>query len=230
MKIEDYKVIHATEPGDLESKVKESMAEGFTVFGTTFTSPTNYGWFLMVQVMIKASAADADNDNDSAQQLGEAIRSFMAATSAEEARKTINAAADNHTHGNATAKDAGFMSPADKSKLDGLNQVDAPGEATEQQAGLMSANDKKKLNGLSQVTVPGAATTTSAGMMSAADKTKLDGIAAKSNNYTLPAATTDAIGGVKQLPAMTDVLLAPTALNWNQLLAAMRTAGMMKPS
>lgn len=41
-----------------------------------------------------------------------------------------------------------------------------------------------------------AATTSAAGLMSAADKTKLNGIATSANNYSLPAATTSARGGV----------------------------------
>lgn len=44
--------------------------------------------------------------------------------------------------------------------------------------------------------IPYANTTTS-GLMSAADKTKLDGIAAGSNKYTLPNATSSTLGGVK---------------------------------
>jgi hypothetical protein len=44
-----------------------------------------------------------------------------------------------------------------------------------------------------------AATTSAAGLMSAADKKKLDGVATGANNYTytLPAATSSALGGVK---------------------------------
>ena len=42
-----------------------------------------------------------------------------------------------------------------------------------------------------------AATTSAAGLMSAADKAKLDGIASGANAYTLPAATSSALGGVK---------------------------------
>ena len=45
--------------------------------------------------------------------------------------------------------------------------------------------------------LPTAATTSKAGLMSAADKAKLDGIAENANNYTLPAATASALGGVK---------------------------------
>lgn len=41
------------------------------------------------------------------------------------------------------------------------------------------------------------ATDLSAGFMTSDDKTKLDGIAANANNYTLPTATTAALGGIK---------------------------------
>lgn len=41
------------------------------------------------------------------------------------------------------------------------------------------------------------ATTSAAGLMSAADKTKLNGIATGANAYTLPAATSSALGGIK---------------------------------
>lgn len=44
---------------------------------------------------------------------------------------------------------------------------------------------------------PVAATTSKDGFMSAADKTKLDGIAEGANVYTLPAATSQVLGGVK---------------------------------
>ena len=48
------------------------------------------------------------------------------------------------------------------------------------------------------ITIPStAATTSAAGLMSAADKTKLDGIATGANKYTLPEATTSALGGIK---------------------------------
>lgn len=48
-----------------------------------------------------------------------------------------------------------------------------------------------------------AATTSSQGLMSAADKIKLNGIAQNANNYILPVATADALGGVKPI-AKTD--------------------------
>lgn len=47
-------------------------------------------------------------------------------------------------------------------------------------------------------TVPGKASTSADGLMSKEDKSKLDGVASGANNYTLPAATTSALGGVKQ--------------------------------
>lgn len=47
-------------------------------------------------------------------------------------------------------------------------------------------------------TVPGKATTSTDGLMSKEDKAKLEGVASGANNYTLPAANTTTIGGVKQ--------------------------------
>ena len=48
--------------------------------------------------------------------------------------------------------------------------------------------------------------------------------------YTLPAATTGALGGVKQMAAITDLTAAPTMEDFNNLLAALRTAGMLATS
>lgn len=45
--------------------------------------------------------------------------------------------------------------------------------------------------------------------------------------YTLPAATTAALGGVKQAAAVEDVAEAPTAEEFNGLLASLRTAGIL---
>ena len=47
-------------------------------------------------------------------------------------------------------------------------------------------------------TVPGKASTSADGLMSKEDKSKLEGVAANANAYVLPAATTSALGGVKQ--------------------------------
>lgn len=47
-------------------------------------------------------------------------------------------------------------------------------------------------------TVPGKASTSADGLMSKEDKSKLDGVASGANAYVLPAATTSALGGVKQ--------------------------------
>ncbi|MBC5731115.1 structural cement protein Gp24 [Pseudoflavonifractor hominis] len=45
--------------------------------------------------------------------------------------------------------------------------------------------------------------------------------------YTLPAATPEALGGVKQAPAIPDIGAAPTQQDFNGLLAALRTAGIL---
>lgn len=48
-------------------------------------------------------------------------RGGTGATNAETARTNLGAAAENHTHDNATQETAGFMSSADKAKLDKVN-------------------------------------------------------------------------------------------------------------
>ena len=68
----------------------------------------------------------------------------------------------------ATQIAAGYMSAADKTKLDGLISTDATPTA----AGYMSGADKTKLDGL----ISTDATPTAAGYMSAADKTRLDSV------------------------------------------------------
>ena len=45
--------------------------------------------------------------------------------------------------------------------------------------------------------------------------------------YTLPEATTAALGGVKQAAAVTDVAAAPTMEEFNALLASLREAGIL---
>lgn len=49
-------------------------------------------------------------------------------------------------------------------------------------------------------------------------------------SYTLPAATTSALGGVKMAAAVTDVVAAPTMEEFNGLLASLRAAGILASS
>ena len=46
-------------------------------------------------------------------------------------------------------------------------------------------------------------------------------------SYTLPAATTAALGGVRQAAAVSDVAAAPTMEEFNSLLASLRAAGIL---
>ena len=46
-------------------------------------------------------------------------------------------------------------------------------------------------------------------------------------NVVLPAATTNALGGVKQMAAIADLTAVPTQEDFNNLLAALRTAGLL---
>ena len=75
------------------------------------------------------------------------------------------------------------------------------------------------------------ATTNKAGLLSAEDKKKLDGIAANANNYTLPAATKSALGGVKQAASVAEASGEQvTKAEFKALLDALKAAGMMANS
>ena len=97
----------------------------------------------------------------------------------------------------ATTSAAGSMSAVDKTKLDGIAAGAQVNVATDLSLGTATATTLP-LNSSTgtDVTLP-AVTTTTAGLMGSADKVKLDGIATNANNYTLPTATSTAIGGVK---------------------------------
>lgn len=72
-------------------------------------------------------------------------------------------------------------------------------------------------------TVPGKASTSADGLMSKEDKSKLDGVAANANAYVLPAATSSALGGVKQAAHV-------DGTDGAALVAALVNAGIMAAS
>ena len=49
-------------------------------------------------------------------------------------------------------------------------------------------------------------------------------------SYTLPAATTAALGGVKMAAAVADAAAAPTQTEFNALLTSLRDAGILAPN
>lgn len=109
----------------------------------------------------------------------------------------------NNTYLNATTSIAGLMSASDKQKLDGLSNYTHHSQA----ALSIDATDVETIDGIT-VNTEGHVTAISkqairavsqsvSGLMSAADKTKLDGIASGANNYSLPVAAIDVLGGVK---------------------------------
>lgn len=74
-------------------------------------------------------------------------------------------------------------------------------------------------------------TTSDNGLMSKEDKVKLNGIAENANNYSLPAATSTAIGGVKQGAAVAavaaDADAATIAGKVNELITSLKAAGVI---
>ncbi|MBQ9010856.1 MAG: hypothetical protein IJ088_16230 [Clostridia bacterium] len=97
----------------------------------------------------------------------------------------IEANANNYTHPTHTAHESGLY----KVTVDGSGHVSGAIEVV-----------KSDITGLgipAQDTTYNEATSSSAGLMSATDKSKLDGVATGANNYTLPAATQQDLGGVR---------------------------------
>ena len=133
-------------------------------------------------------------------------------------------AAATHTHSNATTAAAGFLpklggGTTNYLRADGTwakppdtnttySTMTGATSSTAGKTGLVpapaagAATRYLRSDGTWQIppdtnTTYSTATTSSAGLMSAADKTKLNGIASGANKYTLPVATTSALGGVR---------------------------------
>ena len=117
----------------------------------------------------------------------------------------------------ASTSEAGLMSAADKTKLDGIatgaNKYTHPSytakssglyKITVDSSGHVSATTAVSKSDITALGIPGqdtnttysAATTSTAGLMSAADKTKLNGIATGANNYVHPTSA-----GYKHIPS-----------------------------
>lgn len=118
-----------------------------------------------------------------------------------------------HSHLNATAEQAGFLSAEDKKKLNGIA---AEANKTTVDSALSSASTNPVQNKVIKTALDGKAstghthsgyassghthgnaTTSSSGFLSSSDKSKLDGIATGANKYSLPTASSDTLGGVK---------------------------------
>lgn len=87
--------------------------------------------------------------------------------------------------------------PLDPPTAGGGSATIPDGSVTTQKLAAKAVTREKIADGVIP-TVPGKATAEADGLMSKEDKSKLDGVAANANAYVLPAATTSALGGVKQ--------------------------------
>lgn len=108
------------------------------------------------------------------------------------------AAAGNHTHNAATTSENGFMSSADKTKLDGIasgaNNYTLPKASASTLGGIkVGTNLSIDSNGVLSATdtTYATATTSADGLMSKSDKTKLDGIAEGANKTTVDSVLSD---------------------------------------
>ena len=96
----------------------------------------------------------------------------------------------------ATNSAAGVMTAADKFKVEGI-ETGAQVNVATNLANAPTVSNVLVTSSTGADTALPAATSLLAGVMTAADKAKLTGIEASANNYSLPAATTEVLGGVK---------------------------------
>lgn len=90
---------------------------------------------------------------------------------------------------------------------------------------FVTDTEKSTWNGKANNTV---ASGSANGLMSSAHYTKLEGIATNANNYTLPQAKTNTLGGVKQATAVPEASGENvTKAEFKALLDALKTAGIM---
>jgi hypothetical protein len=121
-------------------------------------------------------------------------------------------------HGVATTSVAGFMSNADKTKLDGIASGAQVNVATNLAQGTRTTTSVPITSSTGTSATLGVATTSLAGVMSSADKTKLDGIAtgAQVNTVTSVAGKTGAVTLTNSdvgLGNVTNVAQAPASRN-----------------
>lgn len=134
-----------------------------------------------------------------------------------------------------TKKDWNTGDVIDEASMDNIeNGIEANDTKNTEQDGKIAENASKNTEQDSKISAlegkTGEATASKAGLMSAADKKKLDGIEASANKYTLTAATTSVLGGVKQAAAVSDAAAAPTQEEYNGLLESLRAAGILAQS
>lgn len=102
----------------------------------------------------------------------------------------------------ATTTTSGLMSATDKTKLDsvetGANAYSLPTAASNVKGGIMVGSGLT-IDATTAVlsTNISDATTSTSGLMSSVDKTKLNGIETNANNYSLPTASANDLGGIK---------------------------------
>ena len=102
------------------------------------------------------------------------------------------------TYSEATGSAIGLMSTAHHDKLDGIEaSADVTDTANVTAAGALMDSEVTDLAGIKGVTISTLQVKPSEGAFANGDKTKLDGITASANNYSLPTATANTLGGIK---------------------------------
>ena len=143
----------------------------------------------------------------------------------------------NTTYSVASTTANGLMSKEDKAKLNGIaenaNAYTLPTASASELGGVKVGNNLSISDGVLSATdtTYSPATSSANGLMSSTDKSKLDGIANNANNYSLPNASSNTLGGVKvgsNLSIDANGVLSATDTTYGN--ASSSTAGLMSSS
>lgn len=152
------------------------------------------------EVLKKLAAGPSISDIGGITAIGQTL---LQATDAEYAREALNAAADNHTHDNATQTANGFMSSQDKVKLDGIQpgaQVNASWGSITGQPAVVAAG----------ATAEAARDSIGAGTSNLQLGTTNDTAAPGNHRHPNATSTADGFMSKEDKEALTNVLTDPT--------------------
>lgn len=152
------------------------------------------------EVLKKLAAGPSISDIGGITAIGQTL---LQATDAEYAREALNAAADNHTHDNATQTANGFMSIQDKVKLDGIQpgaQVNASWGSIQGQPAVVAAG----------ATAEAARDSIGAGTSNLQLGTTNDTAAPGNHRHPNATSTADGFMSKEDKEALTNVLTDPT--------------------
>ena len=199
-------VMSATDKSHLDASVKSVTPKQLTD-NVTLTTTNNVGGTSTVGLGSATQEKAGVMTATDKQNLDGSYSIAQVDTTAEDVKVSLttnDSTTDTLTIGAATTSNAGVMSASQAKKLSNIaenaNNYSLPTASSTILGGVkIGTNVSIDNNGVlsAKDTTYNNATTSAAGLMSNKDKLKLDSIADNANNYTLPTASSDTLGGIK---------------------------------